>query len=100
MYLVMMNNKPSPFEEMNVRKLLVEASGAEHSYDGESMKQIKLNLEKERDDTVVVSADSRLLQLVPTHFPMESVYLFEGGVLVKIQDTTARHNSKTTKDIP
>ena len=90
MYLVMSKEKPSPLDEFEARKVF-QAYATSHSYEGEPTRIIKENLLKEESDTLVITADSRLLMFVPLIVPIENVYLYERGKpLRKIQDCTQR----------
>lgn len=80
MYLVMTPKKPT---ESTLFKARTALNGTEplNDYDGESTRQIAQNLETETDDTVIVSADSRLLSFVGTLIPLENTFLYTGDHL-------------------
>lgn len=90
MYLVMMKEKPTPFDEFEARKVF-QAYATTQSYSGEPTDIIRENLLKEEADTLVITADSRLLKFVPSIVPIENVYLYESGkALRSIQSCTKR----------
>lgn len=78
MYLVMTPKKPSESTKFKARNAL---NGAEplNDYDGDSTHQIAQNFETETDDTVIVTADSRLLLFVGTIIPLENTFLYNGN---------------------
>lgn len=90
MYLVMTNEKPSALDEFEARKVF-QAYATAQSYAGEPTDTIRENLLKEDANTLVITADSRLLLFVPTIIPVENVYLYErGNPLRNIQSCTKR----------
>lgn len=89
MYLVMTEEKPSPHLKLNITSLL-KGQLATESYYGESTGTIKGNLEREPGDAVIVSADSRLLNFVHTHFDLSQVYIYRNGNLFQLTDTDHR----------
>lgn len=89
MYLVLTKEKPLVNEKVKI-EMLLKGKMAQYPYSGQSTKTIKQNLDKEARETVIVTADSRLLNFVHTHFDISQVYLFENGVLVQLTDTDHR----------
>lgn len=54
------------------------------------MVTIKNNLKQENNNSVLITADSRLLTFVNEHFLIENVYIFNEGQLKNISETTIR----------
>lgn len=89
MYLVMTEEKPLVNEKVKI-EMLLKGKMAQHPYSGQSTATIKRNLEKEAKDTVIVTADSRLLGFVHTHFDISQIYIYQNGSLIQLTDTDHR----------
>lgn len=90
MYLVMVNEKPTGYVNKEVTGL--NSWGfAQHNYQGESTRRIKENLETEAEDSVIVTADSRLLKFSPSTFQLDNVFIYDNKRLVKLKEATKRN---------
>lgn len=89
MYLVMTEEKPLVKEKLEIARLL-KGKAALDNYSGQSTATIKRNLEKEAKESVIVTADSRLLGFVHTHFDISQIFIYQNGNLVQLTDTDHR----------
>lgn len=89
MYLVMTDEKPTMEQKF---KAMTHLQGvlAQYNYDGESTATIRKNLAKEILGTVIMTADSRLLNFAHVTFGLSNVYIFRDGTLVPISEATPR----------
>lgn len=89
MYLVMTNFKvTNDLKSKIAESLQLELSPT--SYDGESTLQLGENLKIEKEDSVVISADARLLRFVHKIVPLENVYVFQEEKTTPLTDLTVR----------
>lgn len=88
-YLVMTEGKPSPSDVIRVASLL-GATMALNNYNGESTARIKEQLAGEPEGTVIVSADSRMLKFVNQEFQLKDSYIFNGEMLIPLEQATKR----------
>lgn len=64
----------------------------ELDYDGRSTEELEEQLKQEKEDVVVVSADSRMMRYAreDSFFPHENVFIHRKGQLKNVKDTTPR----------
>lgn len=94
--LVMTTKKMNPEEKAKAVYKVKEKTGESRltltsaDYDGETREGIKTLLQKEPDNTVIVTADSRLLSFVHTNILLSRVYLTDGEQVLKLTNCTQR----------
>lgn len=94
--LVMTTKKMNATEKANVLQVVKEKTGESRltlsslNYDGETRDGIADLLSKEGNDTVIVTADSRLLTFVHTKILLSRVYLTDGEQVLKLTNCTRR----------
>ena len=71
---------------------LLDGKLAEFEYDGCSTKEIEEQLKQEDEQSVVVSADSRMMKYAreDSFFPHDNVFIYRNGNLKNVSDTTKR----------
>lgn len=87
--LVMTLEKPSALDVVRAVRLL-HGTMPTQKYQGESMAKIKENLANEPDEAVIVTADSRLLKFVNEEFQLRDVHIFNGEMLIPLEQATKR----------
>lgn len=94
--LVMTTKKMSTEEKAKVVQTVKEKTGESRltlstaDYDGETRKAIETLLTKEGQNTVIVTADSRLLSFVHKHILLNRVYLADGEQVLTLKNCTQR----------